>query len=175
MEIKPFENKEVFEATFKEFYTPLVNFINKYLNDFEASQEVVQNTFVKIWQNKHKIEITTSIKSYIYKMCKNSMIDYIRKNKNHIKVDVDNSVLENIEDESHTQLDPYIIRQSIEIVLKDFRERSREIFLLNKFEGLNYSEIAEHLNISKRSVEDNISKVMKELKVKLQNAEYLLD
>ena len=167
--IRPFENINDFESTFREYYNPLVNFVNKYLNNFENSREVVQSTFVKIWENKDKIEVHSSLKSYLFQVTKNSMIDYIRKNKNHLSsVELDTNALD-VFDDNGKQLDPYIVRQAIEYCLKDKKAKSREIFMMNKFEGLTYEEIADYLNISKRTVEDNISKILVHLKEELKN------
>ncbi len=166
---KPFENIKDFETTYREYYNPLVNFVNKYINNFENSKEVVQFTFVKIWENKDKIEVHSSPKSYLFQVTKNSMIDYIRKNKNHLSnTELDTNDL-NILDDNGKQLDPYIVRQAVENCLKDKKDKSREIFILNKFEGLTYEEIADYLRISKRSVEDNISKLLIHLKKELRN------
>jgi len=166
---RPFENINDFEVTFREYYNPLVNFVNRYLNNFENSKEVVQATFVKIWEHKDKIEVHSSIKSYLFQVSKNSMIDFIRKNKNHLNnTELDTNKLDFFDDDGKS-LDPYIVRQAIEHCLKDKKEKAREIFMMNKYEGLTYEEIADYLNISKRSVEDNISKILAHLKEELKN------
>lgn len=108
---KPFENIKDFETTYREYYNPLVNFVNKYINNFENSKEVVQFTFVKIWENKDKIEVHSSPKSYLFQVTKNSMIDYIPKINNHLKnTELDTNDL-NILDDNGKQLDPYIVKQ----------------------------------------------------------------
>ena len=167
---KSIGNITEFESVFKEYFNPLVNFVNKYLNNYENSREVVQLTFVKLWNNKDGLEIKSSLKSYLFQMTKNTMIDFIRKNKNHLKMAKLESVdTEYMAFENEQYLDPYIIRQAIEKCLKDLKPKAREIFELNKFEGLTYEEIADHLQISKRSVEDNISKILKFLQEELKN------
>lgn len=176
MVLKPFVNKGDFEGVFKEYYNPLVNFINKYLNNIESSREIIQMTFVKIWNNRENIEVRTSIKAYLYQIAKNSMIDYIRSNKNNASnIELNIKQLEEYAEDEATDLDPYIVRQAIEKALSPLKPKSKEIFIMNKFEGLNYEEIAEYLNISKRSVEDNISKVIKHLKEELKNHPYFFD
>ncbi|MBK7807843.1 MAG: hypothetical protein IPJ51_16340 [Saprospiraceae bacterium] len=68
--LKPFENINYFESIFKEYFNPLVNFVNKYLNNFENSREVVQMTFVKLWANRSNLEVRSSVKSYLFKLPK---------------------------------------------------------------------------------------------------------
>lgn len=176
MVLRPFVSKGDFEAVFKEYYNPLVNFVNKYLNNVESSREIIQMTFVKIWNNKENIEVKSSIKAYLYQIAKNSMIDYIRSNKNSVSnIELNIKQMEEYPEDESTELDPYIVRQAIEKALLPLKPKSREIFVMNKFEGLNYEEIAEYLDISKRSVEDNISKVIKHLKEELKNHPYFFD
>ncbi len=167
---KFFENIKEFELAFKEYYNPLVNFVNKYLHNFENSREVVQMTFVKVWESRINLDIKISIKSYLYQSVKNTMIDFLRKNKNVFgAVDLDNSAAFNLPDDKPEHLDPYIVKQAVEVVLEKLKPKAREIFSLHKFEGLTYEEIADYLNISKRSVEDNIAKILKRLKDELKN------
>ncbi|MCO6464107.1 MAG: sigma-70 family RNA polymerase sigma factor [Saprospiraceae bacterium] len=166
--MKPFSDISDFEAIFKEYFNPLVNFIYKFVKNYETSEEIVQNTFAKIWSSRDKIEVTTSTKAYLYQMSKNAMIDYIRKYHGKECVQIEHEQLENLQDSTEEYLDPYIVRQVVETQLKVLKDKPREIFILNKFEGLTYEEIADYLKISKRSVEDNISKVTKILKEKLK-------
>jgi RNA polymerase sigma-70 factor (ECF subfamily) len=167
---KSFENIREFELVFKEYYNPLVNFVFKYLHDYENSREVVQITFVKVWENRYNLDIKTSMKSYLYQAAKNAMIDFVRKNKKNMSTtEVEDNILTSLSDDQASHLDPYILRQAIENVLKELKPKTQEIFRLNKFEGLTYSEIAEYLNISKRSVEDNVAKTLKQLKDELKN------
>jgi len=167
---KPFENSNYFETVFKEYFNPLVNFVNKYLNNFENSREVVQMTFVKLWSNRTNLEVRSSVKSYLYQTTKNTMIDFIRKNKNILNAaELENSIVTVLIDEQNENLDPYILRQAIDKCLRNLKPKAKEIFELHKYEGLTYEEIADFLNISKRSVEDNISKILKYLKEELKN------
>lgn len=172
---KPFENKADFEIIFKEYFNPLVNFVNRYLNDFENSREVVQSTFIKIWKQKDEIVIKTSAKAYLYQVTKNTMIDFVRNPKNVKSGELTDQLISNIEDVTEEHLDPYIVRQAFESAMKDMKDKSREIFIMNKFEGLTYEEIADYLNISKRSVEDNIYRVSRHLKENLKNHPYFFD
>jgi len=168
--LKPFEDINYFESIFKEYFNPLVNFVNKYLNNFENSREVVQMTFVKLWANRSNLEVRSSVKSYLFQTTKNTMIDYIRKNKNILNAkELENSIATEFIDEQNENLDPYIIRAAVEKCLNNLKPKAREIFNLNKFEGLTYEEIAEYMKISKRSVEDNMSKIMIYLKEELKN------
>ncbi len=172
---KTFSDKSDFENIFKEYFNPLVNFVNRYLNNYENSREVVQNTFVKIWNYRNQIEVKTSTKAYLYQMTKNSMIDFIRSNKSMVSASLVENEMLLLQDTTVEHLDPYIVRQAFELAMIDLKDKPREIFRLNKFEGLTYEEIADYLNVSKRSVEDNVAKVSNHLKEKLKNHSYFFE
>ena len=164
---KPFQTKADFERIFKEYFEPLCNFINKYINNWEESREIVQNTFFKVWQNKDKIEVKTTIKNYLFQASKNTMIDQIRRSKK--EVELSDGVIERIESQviDEALIDESLIKKAIIKGLSQLKPKNREIFKLNKFEGLTYKEIAQHLDISERAVEDNIARALKKLKTVL--------
>lgn len=161
-----------FENLFKDFFNPLINFIFRYLKNYEDSREVVQLTFAKLWNNKEKLQISTSIKSYIYSTAKNTMIDYIRQNKKHFNtLEVGNAM--DIEDVGEEMFDIFLVRSIIEKSLDKLKPKTKEIFILNKFEGLTYEEVANYLGVSKRTVEDHMAKSLSFLKEELKNNDEL--
>lgn len=160
------KSKDYFEKLFKEFYNPLCNYVNRFINDREDCKEIVQNTFLRIWENREQLKITTSVKGYLYRATKNSMIDFIRKNKNVQSINED--VLHKVVDDNPDELSPYLIRSAIIKASNKLKMKNKEIFLLHKFEGLTYPEIAKHLGISKRAVEDNIARAYRILRDELR-------
>lgn len=167
---KPFQSITNFEKIFKAYFEVLCNYVNKYINNWDDSREIVQNTFAKIWANKDKIEINTKVPSYLYRSCKNTMIDHIRKNKNNLEFsdDLEGSI---IVDSNDSVLDKELVKKTIIEGMETLKPKNREIFRLSKFEGLTHREIAEYLKISERAVEDNISRALKSLKIYLENIE----
>lgn len=101
------------------------------------------------------------------------MIDFIRKSKK--EVELSEIVIAKIEAEGgeETNLDDSIIKRAILNGLETLKPKNRKIFELNKFEGLTYKEIAEHLDISERAVEDNMSRALKKLKLYIEEHENL--
>ncbi len=170
MNKSPF-NESNFEEVFKTYFGPLCNYVNSYIKDWESSREIVQGTFMKIWENKDTIQISTSAKSYLYSAVRNRMIDMIRSNKkldeykNLVNVD---EVEENID-----HMNSFVVREEILRSMDKLKPKMRKIFSLSKIEGLTYNEIAAYLNISKRAVEDNVAKALKLLKEDLQGNEIL--
>ncbi len=155
---KVFKSDQSFEEVFKEFFNPLVNYVNSKINNWEDSREIVQNTFLKIWEVREKLDIDTSLKSYLYQSTKNGMIDFIRIKKRNQTLKEQIKIGSSEIEEKDEGLDVYIIRQELKKALKTLKPKNKEIFLLHKVEGLTHNEIAEFLDISVRSVEDNVKR-----------------
>ena len=170
MNTNPFDASN-FEGVFKTYFGPLCNYVNSYIKDWENSREIVQGTFLKIWENKDSIQINTSVKSYLYSSVRNRMIDYIRSNKKLDEykntIDVD-AVTEDIE-----EMNSFLIREEILRSMDKLKPKMRKIFSLSKIEGLTYNEIAAYMNISKRAVEDNVAKALRLLKEDLEGNEVI--
>lgn len=141
------------------------------MKNWEESREVVQATFMKIWETREKIDINTSIKSYLYSSARNKMIDCIRANGRLEEFKKNNPAIE--AEENSQELDPFIIRQEILQSLDKLKPKMKKIFSLSKIEGLTYSEIASYLGISKRSVEDNVARAIHILRQDLMQNEHL--
>ncbi len=172
MSNRPF-TEENFEHTFKTYFGPLCNYVNSHIKDWEGSREIVQATFMKIWENKDAIEVTTTAKTYLYSAVKNRMIDYIRANKRRGEVEDDQN-FEEVEEDANL-MDSMLLRQEIFKSLNKLKPKMKKIFSLCKIEGLTYGEAAAYLDISKRAVEDNIAKALVLLREDLKQNELVFN
>lgn len=155
---KVFSSDQSFEEVFKQYFNPLVNYVNSHINNWEDSREIVQNTFLKIWEVRDRLDIDTSLKSYLYQASKNGMIDFIRLSKRNLAVKENLKLTSSEIEENSKSLDSFVIRQELKKALTQLKPKNREIFILHKVEGLTHKEIASHLDISIRAVEDNVKR-----------------
>jgi RNA polymerase sigma-70 factor (ECF subfamily) len=158
-----------FERLFKELYSPLCLYANKYLQDKDKAEEIVQDIFYGIWKNREKLDIKVSFKSYLYRAVQNNCLQLIQhyavedKYKQYVKNEV-----------SHFQLDPVKemelqeMNKVVEQTLESLPERCKEIFSMSRFEGLKYREIAEKLQISPKTVEANMGKALQAFRKSLK-------
>ena len=146
---------------------------NKYLQDIEAAEDIVQAFFVKFWENRAEVKVKSSQRSYLFTSIKNACLNQLK----HINVreDYKDFNQREMDDSQYTVSDEYEaseldvkIRKSIE----ELPEARRKIFIMSRYEGLKYKEIAEKLQISIKTVENQMGSAIKHLKVDL--AEYLL-
>lgn len=163
---------EEFETLFKTHYSELCAHANKYLQDLEAAEEVVQSLFVKLWENRAEVKIEKSARAYLFRATRNACYNQLR----HIKVkeEYKNHHQQEIEMERYTVDDEYQageLDEKIRASIERLPEKRKKIFLLSRFEGLKYREIADKLKISVKTVENQMGSAIRHLKNDL--AEYL--
>ncbi|TCD12519.1 RNA polymerase sigma-70 factor [Pedobacter frigidisoli] len=158
--------------TFTQFYTSyfqkLLLASDKYVKDVYTAEELVQDVFLKIWENPYTITEVKSIKSYLYKSVINASINYINRQKNieqhHLKLvtELSDGDLRDLEEENEM-----IILLHAEI--DKLPSQCKKVFKLSRFEHLKYKEIALQLGISEKTVENHIGNALKILRDRFLN------
>tara|TARA_R110000764_G_scaffold42426_3_gene95567 strand:- start:222 stop:830 length:609 start_codon:yes stop_codon:yes gene_type:complete len=148
------------------YYHCLCAYAQSLCHDHALAEDIVQNVFVKMWDKKKKINPDLSIKSYLYKSVYNEFIDQYRKNKPVIYLEKKYfEAIDLVVDIEQEELEGLIKLMNVEI--ENLPSKCREIFLMNKKEGLTHTEISEYLNISIKTVEGHITRAFKILSEKL--------
>lgn len=156
--------ESVYKELFAEYYRPLSLFAVRFVDDLETAKEIVQELFVTIFENRKKLVITTSLKSYLYQSVRNRCLNHLK----HIQVDRKHLNKLKLEQESSENLELSIETNELESrifqIVSDLPPRVQEIFIKSRVNGMKNSEIAENLNISIRTVETQISNALKILR-----------
>ena len=159
--------ESAYDQLFKEFYQPLSVFANSYVHDLETAKEIVQDLFVHLYEKRKTLVITTSIKSYLYQSVRNRCLNQIKHQQvqkmHHDRMKPEQNFSENLEDKiRETELEHMIFK-----VVDQLPPQCRRIFNMSRVSGLSNGEIAGQLDISKRTVETQISNALKVLREKL--------
>lgn len=159
-----------YQTIFDMYYTRLFSYVNTYTKNESDTKDIVQETFIKLWNNKQNIDAEASILAFLHKIAYNIFIDNYRKNKRK------QSLLDSLSYEAITSSiendDEEINKKKIKIVKKSIEElppRCQEIFKLSKYEGLKYAEIAEVLNLSVKTVEVQMGKAFSYIRKQVKN------
>lgn len=157
-----------FDFFFNYYYPGLCVYAqNMFSLPEEEAKNVVQDVFLKFWNDRKKISINTSVRSYLFVAVKNKSLDYLKKNKSQGK----NIELEGKELPEES-IDAYIyseLQTLFDESLGRLPARCREVFELSRFEGLKNREIAQRLEISEKTVENQMTKALRILKVELKD------
>ena len=161
-----------YEEMFRTYFSSLYYFARKYIPDPDTSKEIVHKVFVSIWENRNDFDFEKPAKSYLFTSVYNRCMNHLRDRKKFIAhdnlEDADN-FSENTIHSDH--LEAAELESRIWQIINQLPEKCKEIFILNRFEGKKYQEIADQLDISVKTVETQMSKALKTLREHL--ADYL--
>lgn len=161
-----------FEHLFNVYYKTLCNYACSILKDIDEAEEVVQNTFFNIWKKREVLQITTSFKAYAYKAVHNDSLNKLKHAKVKAVYAADyKSTMNGGFADSGQILEAKELGQRINEAINALPEQCGNVFKLSRFENLKYSEIAEQLDISVKTVENHMGKALKLLRGELR--EYL--
>jgi RNA polymerase sigma-70 factor (family 1) len=162
-----------FDTLFRRYYEALCRYAYTLSDqhDLDDAEEVVQQVFVKVWEQRQVLEVNTSLKAYLYKMvyhrCLNRLRDARTREKYHA---YHTSQVENM-DQSQP-MEAQELNERLQKALGVLPTECRRIFELSRFESLKYREIADQLGISIKTVEAQMGKALRILRVEL--ADYLV-
>lgn len=151
-----------FNRLFIRYYASLCSYVTTIINDSSASEDIVQNLFIKLWSDRKKIAIYRNIEHYLFKAAKNSALNYLRSETNRKKTMEKLTVFDCPDETEYTTQEEFL--QKLEECINQLPERSKEVLVLNRFEELKQKEIAEKLNISVKTIKNQIWKSLKYLK-----------
>ena len=151
-------NEDAFAYLMDTYHKKLCVYAKSLCRDIYLAEDIVQNVFENIWKKRKGLKEVYSVKSYLYKSVYNEFINQYRKKTSLLVlekeyIDILNTIIEDDDTSDFTRLIA-LVKQEIDVL----PPKCKEIFIMGKQEGLTYIEIAEHLNISFRTVENQMSK-----------------
>jgi RNA polymerase sigma-70 factor, ECF subfamily len=154
-----------FEELFRSSYSSLVKYARTLIKDHDTAEEIVQDLFFRLWQNKEKIKIESSLNGYLFRSVHNKCLHHIEHQKVVVRHAQEMSYEQTITAESPSDILHYKeLQAKIARTIEGLPERCGQIFCMNRYEGLKYSEIAEKLSVSVKTVEANMGKALKEFR-----------
>jgi RNA polymerase sigma-70 factor (family 1) len=161
-----------------QLYAPRINrFAYSFLKDKVQSEEIVQETFISLWENRQKFNQDKALEPYLFTICKRLILDGFRK------VTSTNVLREKLLlkiSQTHNDTEDGIILSDLmvfaESAIKELPKQQQIVFRLSRFEELSYEEIADRLNLSKNTVKNHLVVAVKTLRAQFSNQEiiYLL-
>lgn len=155
---------------FRTYYQPLCNYAYTFVQDKDEAEEIVQTTFLAVWEKKEVLEIRSTIRPYLYAMVRNACLNVIK----HAKIKQQHAAVElamgehSVESVSRTVMAGELERR-IHEAMEVLPEQCRLVFKLSRFEELKYQEIADQLNISVKTVENHMGKALKIMREQLRD------
>lgn len=163
---------EAFDKLFLAYYGELCRFAYTFLKDFDDSEEIVQRMFFRLWENRRTLIEPEKEKSYLYKAVYNEYLKHRRSESVRARYHLSYILNRNDDDEetaSYQHVFPLLNK-----AIDKLPEKCRQIFILNKLEGLTQKEISEYLDISVKTVENQVAIAVSKLREELKPYLHLL-
>ena len=155
------------DLLFSEYFVSLCKVAYHIVHDPDIAKDIVQDVFVRLWAHRHKLNITGSLAAYLRKSVVNASIDHQRKALRVRKISLDDYTDEPTAPASQapdTDLQAADTNKKIEQALAALPPRCRLVFSMSRYEQLTYAEIAKSLDISTKTVENQMTKALKILR-----------
>lgn len=161
-------NTSAFEALFWKYNAKVYNFVKSILFDPELSEDITQNTFIKIWEKREEIDPEKCFSAYLMVISRNMAYKESMKQLERVALDDGHcEIASGISTEDHVNAD--FMRTLIEELIEELPPSRRQIFKMSRFQLLSNKEIAAILDISEKTVETQIYRSLHFLKERMKN------
>jgi len=154
------------ELLYQLYFRKLLSFAQTFLASREIAEEVVEDIFINIWAKREDIVLIQNLNVYLYKAVKNRCMNELHKQANHIKTETFDTVEHDIHLIISSPLDHLVMSemlQSMEVAVESLPQRCKQIFKLIREDGLKYKEVAEILNISVNTIDNQMAIAVKRI------------
>ena len=159
---------DTFELLFKTHFKALHAYGMSILRDEQEAEEIVQQVFLKFWEKRNTLTIETSVKAYLYKSVYNDCLNHLRNFKTRLKYQGEAQRMTDLyERPASARVEMNEFQNILNEAINELPEKCRTIFQMSRFEELKYKEIAEKLGLSVKTVENQMSKALKILRLEL--------
>ncbi|MGV8096119.1 MAG: RNA polymerase sigma-70 factor [Mangrovibacterium sp.] len=159
-------DRKAFRYFFEKYYAELCNFVNIYVHDTNLAEEIVQDIFVYFWEKRGSLRLTHSVRSYLFSASKYRSLKEIRNQNTRQRIlkGIRIADLDDQASQDELYFDTEEFRSVLNSAVENLPPKCKEIFLLSKIKNLSHKEIAERLNISVKTVENQITIALKKLR-----------
>lgn len=163
------DNEAPLKELFDFYYPRLYNFSKSFLKIEDQIDDILQEVFIKIWQNRKRIRSAATFNSFIFTITRNLLLNELRSQVNNEKTkdEIRNLSIAG-EYSSMRQIEYRDLKEKVEVIVNELPARQKEIFTLSRIEGLSHKEIAEKLGIKTKTVEYHITHSVRYLKERLK-------
>jgi RNA polymerase sigma-70 factor (family 1) len=157
---------KTFRVVYDEYFEPLCRFLNYYTKDLSVIEEVVQDVFVRLWEDRDTVEIQY-IKTYLYNAARNKILNYIRdeRNRNVLLEQWAKRELENQSADDCVDMNEFV--ELLQETVQTLPPVCKEIFTMSREQNMSYRQIADERGLSVKTVEAQMGIALKRIRTKM--------
>lgn len=169
-------NPAAFKQAFTLLYPRLKSYCKLFIHDLDKVEDLIQETFISVWDNRSSIKTNKTIESYFFVILRNKCLNHLKKKRLETAqvVDLDNLKIDELQflyqldftNKEEMSFEEQLV-ESLKVAINDLPEKMKRVFTLCKLEGRKQKEVAEELNISLKMVEKHVANAKKQIKSKL--------
>lgn len=162
---------KAFEEIFRRYYSPLCLYAAGITGSVESAEEIVEELFYVLWKNREQLQVFQSVKSYLYRSVRNEAVQYCehREVRERHRMAVQASYESGYASDAQHEMEYKELRALIERTFEKLPPRRRQIFKMHRVDGMKYAEIASSLSLSVKTVEAEMTKVLRTLRNEIDN------
>ncbi len=160
-------DEAAYDAVFRAWYPVLVRVAGAVLHDTDAAEEVSQDVMVQLWRRRHVVEVDTPVRAYLLRAVRNRALNHLRHLKVRREAEPEVELTYNAPLRADMPSGAQELAAATKLAVAQLPPRCRQIFELSRVDGLKYSEIAEALEISQKTVEAQMGKALRILRERL--------
>ena len=161
-------DRKAYAALFQATYDSLFGFARYITRDEDASHDVLQDVYMKLWQVRETIDPSRSLRALLYQMVRNYALNHERRKRTHATDSLDKLMVEPaVETTAEADVDTEALDERLRTWIDAMPDRRREAFVLSRFDGLSHEEIARVMNLTPRTVNNHIVLALQDLRGRL--------
>lgn len=160
-----YDDQQAYQDLFYLFYKPLLSFSNAFVRSRELSEEIVSDVFIRIWERRAQLQEVENLKVYLYVSTRNTALKYLLRKQKQASIGLDDLQVE-LESQHHN---PEQLLLTAELMnrlaqaIDDLPPRCKMVYKLIKEDGLRYKEVAEILNISIKTIDNQLAIALRKI------------
>lgn len=162
------DDSEAFAELYRRLNQSIVRYIQRFVDDTPRSYDVLQDVFMKLWEQRTTIRPDTNIKALLYTMARNRSLNIVRKESRQSRMDATD--LDGLSSEGQlpdARLDAGVLKEHVDDWLSRLPPRRAEAFMLSRFHDLKYKEVAAIMGLTERTVQTHVLHALRDLRIML--------
>ncbi len=161
------DDRTALQELFEWQYQPICAAIHRLVRDRSLTEDLAQEVFVRFWQKRHSIQVSSSLPAYLRRMAVNEALGHLRSRKSHLE-EINERVVSGRHHSGEEEFLHGELEAQVDQAVANLPPKCQLIFKLSRQEQLSYREIADQLNLSIKTVENQMGKALRLLRQELK-------